>query len=138
MANEWGKVELYGANNDGDPRRYTIADGASVSKGDLLQVADNREASHTIATFGPVAGVALEEHIPNVRSTSISCWTNGVFSALASATITAGDYLAAGGLNAVTASAAALADAVTTMKSNGSIRALDGATDAILNVRLNC
>ena len=43
-------VELYGANNDGEPRRYTIADGVTVSKGTLLALIDPRVASYAIVT----------------------------------------------------------------------------------------
>ena len=61
MVNEFVKVELYGANNDGTPRRYAIADGASVSKGQLLELLDDRTVQ--LATFeSPIAGVASEEN----------------------------------------------------------------------------
>jgi len=96
MANEWTKVELYGANNDGDVRRYTIADGTSVSKGQLLELTDPRTAVAMTARGQMVAGVASEEHLASVGITSISCWTNGVFLATASGSIAVGSALIAG------------------------------------------
>ena len=89
MTNEWKKVELYGANNDGTPRRYTIADGASISKGQLLSLADPRTAAGA-AAYNYCGGVALEEHLPGVGETSISGWTDGVFTVTASLAIIAG------------------------------------------------
>lgn len=90
MANEWTKVELYGANNDGTPRRYTIDASTAVSKGQLLQLTDPRTASSTVTQGAAIAGVASEDHKPNVASTSISCWTDGIFEAKASFAINIG------------------------------------------------
>ena len=90
MANEWVKVELYGANESGDPRRYTIATGTSVSKGQTLALADNRTVVATTATQAACAGVASEEHLAN-SGTSISAWTNGLFRVLASGAISVGE-----------------------------------------------
>ena len=83
MANEWVKVELYGANNEGQIVRYTIADGTSVSKGALLCLSDERTAI-AAANWTPVAGVAAEEHVANQGVTSIGCYTQGIFEAVAS------------------------------------------------------
>lgn len=93
MANEWVKVELYGANNDGCPRRYTIADGVSVSKGQTLKLIDPRTASGAILGLAneACAGVASMEKEANDGSTSIACWTDGVFEAQASGAIGAGN-----------------------------------------------
>ncbi len=93
MANEWTIVELYGANNDGEPRRYEIADGLSVSVGQLLALSDPRTAVQATATTVVFAGVALEEHIPNVGVTTISAWTDGIFEAVASGAVTIGTPL---------------------------------------------
>lgn len=90
MANEWKKVELYGANNDGEPRRYTIADGVNVSKGTLLRLIDTREASAALVHQCPLAGVAAHDKEKGDDSTTIACWTNGVFEATASAAILIG------------------------------------------------
>ena len=90
MANEWTKVELYGQNNDGDPRRYTVASGVAISKGTLLALTDGRTAAaHTSATQA-IAGIAAMDKSATDLSTSISAWTNGVFEASASTAITVG------------------------------------------------
>lgn len=90
MAYEWEKVELYGANNDGEPRRYTIADGVAVSKGQLLVLLDERAASAAVTASIVYAGVASEEHLPNQGVTAIAAWTNGIFEATASGAIGVG------------------------------------------------
>lgn len=87
MANEWVKVELYGANNDGNPRRYTIAADQSVSKGALLQLLDNRTVSGSAAISSVPAGVASEDHTADIGVTEISCWTDGIFKAVVSGAI---------------------------------------------------
>ena len=98
MANEWVKVELFGQNNDGNPVRYTIADGTSVSKGQLLKLSDPRTA--IAQTNGcRVAGVASEDHLANVGSTSIALWTDGIFEVVASLGMLAGDYFGSAGNN---------------------------------------
>ena len=90
MANEWTKVELLGANRDGEPRRLTIADGTAVSQGQLLQLTDPRTVSDTATQGAAIAGVALEEHKPNEGITSISVWTQGIFEVSASSAIVIG------------------------------------------------
>lgn len=90
MANEWTAVELYGSNNDGAPRRYTIADATAVSKGQLLALSDPRTVTAANATTLVYAGVASEEHKPNIGVTSVSAWTDGVFEAVCSGAISIG------------------------------------------------
>lgn len=87
----WTKVELYGANNDGNPRRYKIADGISISKGDMLYLTEDREASGAILGLKPLAGVAMEDKTAGDGITSISCWTDGVFLARASFAFSCGE-----------------------------------------------
>lgn len=84
MANEWTKVELYGANNDGNPRRFTIADGTSISQGQLLALTDPRTVTAATGATQQWAGVASEDHLANEGVTSISVWTDGIFDATAS------------------------------------------------------
>ena len=104
MANEWTKVELYGANNDGTPRRYTIANATSVSKGQLLSLIDPRTVGGGAASAAAVAGVASEDHLANQGITSISVWTDGIFEAVAYDAIGVGaGIMAAGGGNKVLA-----------------------------------
>ena len=91
MANEWTKIELFGANRDGEPRRYTVATGLSVSKGEVLKLSDPRTAiAKTEAVTDPIAGVASEEKNAGDGTTSIALWTDGIFEAVASDAITIG------------------------------------------------
>ncbi len=91
MANEWTKVELYGANRDGEPRRYTIAAGLSVSKGQTLTLVDNRTVVIASGAVSAGAGVASEDHIAGFGVTSISVWTDIIGRAVASGSILVGD-----------------------------------------------
>ena len=87
MVNEWVKVELYGNNGDGQPRRYTIADGTAVSKGTLLALTDPRTVTASDGTTVVFAGVAAESHSPGLGVTSITAFTQGIFEATASLAI---------------------------------------------------
>jgi len=93
MANECTKVELYGQDNSGDPRRYSCASYAKISKGLILKVAGERVASSAALTASRIAGIAAMDKAADDKSTSVSAWTNGVFSGIASGAITAGDML---------------------------------------------
>ena len=96
MANEWTKVELYGANNDGDPRRYTVASGTAIAKGTLLAMTDARTAIAHSGIDQPIAGVAAMAKSATDLSTSISAWTNGVFEVTSSGAITVGRGVVSG------------------------------------------
>lgn len=94
MANEWVKVELYGANNDGEPRRYTIAATESVSIGTLMALKTPRAASGATNLTQDLcyAGVAAEEHITG-EGTAISVWTQGIFRAVCSGAVSLGSLV---------------------------------------------
>ncbi len=113
MANEWVKVELYGANNDGNPRRYTIATGTSVSKGQPLQLTSARTVTAATGALHACAGIAMEEHIPDVGVLSISVWTDGIFRAVASGVISIGDSITFADLNKAHAAGAAASGSFT-------------------------
>ena len=91
MANEWVKVELFGANRDGEPRSYNVASATAISKGTVLTLTDERTAiADADASNAMVAGVAAADKSATDFSTSISCWTQGIFIATASAAATVG------------------------------------------------
>ena len=96
MADAWTKVELYGQNNDGDPRRYTCASGTAIAKGTLLQLTDPRTASAHSGAAQRGAGVAAMAKSATDGATTITAWTNGIFEAVASGVITAGSAIEAG------------------------------------------
>ena len=91
MVNEAVKVELYGANNDGNPRRFVVASGASIAKGSILTLTDPRTAALCAASTAVLAGISAFEKDGSDYSTSISAWTDGIFTLKASGAITAGD-----------------------------------------------
>lgn len=90
MANEGTKVELYGDNSDGDPRRFECASGVAIVKGQLLKLVDGREASWVIARAEPFAGVAAMAKAADDNSKTVSCWENGILEFTASLAIVAG------------------------------------------------
>ena len=93
MTNEATKVELYGANNDGQPRSYIAASSASFSKGQMLVLGDGRVVTAHSAQAEPIAGVASMEKSGKDYSTTVSAWTDCVLDMVAWGTIVAGEPL---------------------------------------------
>lgn len=94
------KIVLYGPNNDGNPRRYTVADGTQISKGVLLELSDPQTAAAmsggvTAAATKWCAGIAAMEKEASDGSTTISAWTQGEFDAIASGAIPVGNAVVA-------------------------------------------
>lgn len=110
MANEAVKVEL--TNSTGLPRRFTCASNASITKGEFLALTEPRTAVSMLpASLSTLcAGIAaMDKTGTNDDSTSITCWTDGIFDCVASGAITMGAKVIAMGGNKV-ASAAATTD----------------------------
>jgi len=105
MADEAVIIELLG--DKGNPVRYTCADGATILKGTLLKLTDNRTAIATSADNDPFCGVAAHEKVANDGATTISAYTCGIFDIKGSAAITAGERVSISGANTVTKVAAA-------------------------------
>ncbi len=97
MVNELVKIEL--TNETGFPRRYTVASGTAITKGSLLKIEDDRVASSATGDQEPIAGVASMAKSATDFSTSISVWTDGIFKAVASGSITFGNPLSSAGVN---------------------------------------
>ncbi len=91
MAREVTKVELYGANNDGNPRSFIVASATAISKGTMLKFADGKIASKSTGTADKFAGIASMKKSGTDFSTRISVWTDGIFNFTSSGVITAGD-----------------------------------------------
>ena len=138
MQNQWAKVELYGANNDGEKRRYAIADGTTVSMGDMLILRDPRSCSAALLADTVCAGIAAEDHAAGY-GTSISAWTNGIFEALASGAIGLGAPIQPAGFNAVqvVGHASGVSGAITASGAQVIGYSLETAADnEIVNIRL--
>lgn len=100
MANEAVIVEL--GVDGGRPTRFTCADGAGISKGTLLKLADNRTASASAAR-DVFAGIAAADKVASDGATTISAYTKGIFDLTCNATdgITAGDWVGISGANLI-------------------------------------
>ena len=101
MANEAVIVELI---NGGEPISLTVADGATIEKGTLLQLTDPRtgSASAALETF---AGIAAAEKVISDGATTLAVWTKGVFDLVATAgpAISAGQLVRLSGANLIAA-----------------------------------
>lgn len=138
MTNEAVKVELLGANRDGEPRSFIIASSATLAKGECLTLNDGRIASSAISRIPQAcAGIANAQKTADYSAT-IGAWTQGVFSVVASGTVTAG-YPAM--CTATSAHPNTFANAITPTKASGAIIVgyfLDSRTTGQrVNMRLN-
>ena len=77
MANEAIIVELLG--NQGDPIRYTVADGTGIEKGTVMELTSPRTVKLASAVDTPLVGIAAAEKVANDGQTSIAVYTNGIF-----------------------------------------------------------
>ena len=90
MTNEPKKVELYGQGNDGQPRRFTVANATGIEKNTFLELTDPRTAVTAVTAGAACAGISAMEKEANDGSTSISAWTDGIFECTASGAIVLG------------------------------------------------
>ena len=101
MANEAVIIEL--GSNGGNPVRRTCADGATIEKGTLLVLSDPNTVAANSGTGEVFGGIAAHEKVANDGSTSISCYTSGVFDLTCNAGvgITCGDVVVTSGANLI-------------------------------------
>lgn len=100
MANEAVIIEL--GVTGGNPIRRTCADAYGIEKGALLRLVDpNTISGANIGVAQPFAGIAAAEKVANDGSTSIACYTEGVFDLYADGAITVGDNVCMSGANKV-------------------------------------
>lgn len=106
MANEAVIIELLG--NAGDPVKFTVADGVAIPKNSLMVISDPRTASISSGDNQPFAGIAASEKVANDGSTSLACYTHGIFDLTDSgAGITAGERVSIKATNQIAKVAAA-------------------------------
>jgi len=77
MADEAIIVELLG--NQGDPVRYTCADGAGIAKGSVMELTTPRTVVQSTNAGRPIVGIAAAEKVASDGQTSIPVYTNGIF-----------------------------------------------------------
>ena len=94
-------VELLGYG--GDPVRYTVADGAGIPKGTLMKMTDPRTMVVSAADNDPFAGIAAVEKVASDGSTTLACYTHGIFDIeqLTGVTSVAGERVSLAGANIV-------------------------------------
>ena len=88
MANESTPVNL--GHNGGNPQDFTVGDGCSISKGDLLRMLDGRTASGVPTAGGACAGIATSDKVANDGATEVSCYQEGIHDMYASGAIIIG------------------------------------------------
>jgi len=72
------------------PIPFTVADGASIEKGDSLQLADNATVSLISGDDQKFIGIAAEEKVANDGKTKIAVYMGGIFRVEAADTCTVG------------------------------------------------
>ena len=77
MVNEAIIVELLG--NKGNPVRYNCADATLIPKGSIMQITAERTALISDGNTNAFAGIAAHEKVALDGSTTISCYTCGIF-----------------------------------------------------------
>lgn len=97
MVNEIKKVEL--TDSTGFPRSFTCADNVDIVKGTLLKLSDPRTVSASDGVNDALAGIASMDKDSDDTSTRITVWTDGVFDAKASGSITAGKPVVSAGVD---------------------------------------
>ncbi|MCK9371354.1 DUF2190 family protein [Candidatus Dojkabacteria bacterium] len=109
MANEAVIIEL--GFNGGRPIERTCLDAVGITKGALLQLQDPNTASGAnldAASGQAFAGIAAMDKVASDGSTTISCYTSGVFDLKCNASvgITAGAPVCLSGTNLIRVAAA--------------------------------
>ncbi len=101
MAHEAVIIELLG--NQGDPIRYTVADGTGIAKGTLMYLSgDPRTIAASSADGQIFVGIAAAEKVASDGSTTLAVYTNGIFDLTdSSAGMTLGDACKLNGANLV-------------------------------------
>jgi len=74
MADEAIIVELLG--NGGDPVRYTVADGAAIPKGAVMELTTPRTMIQSTNVDRPIVGILAQEKVASDGSTSVAVYTN--------------------------------------------------------------
>ena len=83
------KIELYGVNDAGDVRGYTVASGVLIPKGTVLKGSSPRTAEASDGLADPYAGVASADKSATDGTTRVGAWQNGVLEFASSGTIPA-------------------------------------------------
>jgi hypothetical protein len=107
MANEAVIIELTTQN----AVNRTCADGATIEKGTILELADPNTVTANDGSGDVFGGIAAVEKVASDGATTIPAWMSGVFDlTCAASTVTAGQWVSTSGANLIkTATEAELA-----------------------------
>ena len=104
MTYEATKIELYGANNDGNPIGYTYSGTAFCLKGTLLAISGATNGQRIVSRAlthlegAPIAGIASADasglYVLGVDFPRVGVWTQGIFQMQCSGACTAGAPIA--------------------------------------------
>ena len=132
MANEAVIIELF---NGGRPIRFTVADGAGIAKGTIMEMTDPRTVIANTNDNAPLAGIAAAEKVANDGSTTLAVYTDGIFDILTdSGTDTVGAMVA----NSATENKMQTADATDLLQGSVLGKLLETAGNAeVAAVRVN-
>ena len=83
------KIELYGVNDAGDVRGFTVASGTLIPKGTVLKGSSPRTAIASSGVADPYAGVASADTSATDGTTRVGAWQNGILEFASSGTIPA-------------------------------------------------
>ncbi len=98
MANEAIIVQLF---PDENPIEYTVASGAPIAKGALLQLSGDRTASASSADSEVFAGIAAAAKADNDDATTLAAHTRGIFRLTCGNTVTLGSVVSLSGANLI-------------------------------------
>lgn len=108
------KIELYGVNDAGDIRGFTVASSVKIPKGTVLKGSSPRTAEASDGLADPYAGVASADKSATDGSTRVGTWQNGILEFVSSGTIPAFAKVVTGIFNGavIAATAAQIASTV--------------------------
>jgi hypothetical protein len=85
-----------------DPIDFTVADGAAISKGAILELSDPRTAAANNGSGDVFAGIAARDKIANDGRTQLAAFTRGIFDLTVGAVgVTLGAFVSTEGANTI-------------------------------------
>lgn len=100
MANEAVIIELFG-DPKGVPRTRVCADANTFTKGQILSLLDGNIASSASVLFAPCAGICAMDKVSGDGSTTVSCYTQGVFDLYTTSALNIGAPVCLSGANTI-------------------------------------
>lgn len=112
MANEATKLYDESSGDGSVVQDYAVSDGASILKGSILKLTDERTAAQSDGAGDVIAGIAKREKVANDGRTRLSVYKKGYFDVYASGAITLGAPVQSAGHDNYVQAATSLSGAV--------------------------